>query len=228
MKRFWFFDLDGTLADTDGDIRLAWKAALADLGLACPTFDRDFIAGPPIDEMVKKLFPDRCADPAAAERLHISDEKRILRALEVYRETGKTITEHNEATKALPPRYRALWLGLRYQDRDEMRAALDRRVDAMMEAGLLEEVKALAASAPRNATALQAIGYKELLPVLDGEKALADGIAEVKLRTRQYAKRQLTWFRRNPQIHWLERREGQDFSEIVHTSTDYCLGNGVC
>ena len=77
MKRFWFFDLDGTLADTDGDIRLAWKAALADLGLACPTFDRDFIAGPPIDEMVKKLFPDRCADPAAAERL-IADVRTLF------------------------------------------------------------------------------------------------------------------------------------------------------
>lgn len=77
MKRFWFFDLDGTLADTDGDIRLAWKAALADLGLDCPTFDRDFIAGPPIDEMVKKLFPDRCADPAAAERL-IADVRTLF------------------------------------------------------------------------------------------------------------------------------------------------------
>ena len=178
-----------------------------------------------IEPLLREL---READPAAAHRLHASDEKRILRALEVYRETGKTITEHNEATKALPPRYRALWLGLRYQDRDEMKAALDRRVDAMMEAGLLEEVKALAASAPRSATALQAIGYKELLPVLDGEKTLADGIAEVKLRTRQYAKRQLTWFRRNPEIYWLERREGQDFSELVQISTDYLLKNGVC
>ncbi len=178
-----------------------------------------------IEPLLREL---RDADPAAADRLHASDAKRILRALEVYRETGKTITEHNEATKALPPRYRALWLGLRYQDRDEMKAALDRRVDAMMEAGLLEEVKTLAASAPRNATALQAIGYKELLPVLDGEKTLADGIAEVKLRTRQYAKRQLTWFRRNPKIHWLERREGQDFSELVQISTDYLLKNGVC
>lgn len=167
-------------------------------------------------------------DPAAASRLHPSDEKRILRALEVYRETGTTITEHNERTKALPPRYRAVWLGLRYQDREEMKAALDLRVDRMMEAGLLEEVRTLAASAPRNATALQAIGYKELLPVLDGEKTLAEGVAEVKLRTRQYAKRQLTWFRRNPAIYWLERRSGQDFSELVQISTDYLLNNGVC
>lgn len=170
----------------------------------------------------------RAVDPDAADRIHPADTKRILRALEVYRETGTTITAHNVATRSAPPRYRAIWLGLRYRDRDEMKAALDRRIDSMMKAGLLEEVRALAARVPRDATALQAIGYKELLPVLDGQKTLAEGVAEVKLRTRQYAKRQLTWFRRNGAIHWLERREGQDFSEIVHASTDYCLGNGVC
>lgn len=170
----------------------------------------------------------RAVDPDAAARIHPADEKRVLRALEVYRETGTTITAHNIATQSMPPRYRAIWLGLRYRDRDEMKAALDRRVDRMMEAGLLEEVRVLAARVPRDATALQAIGYKELLPVLDGEKTLAEGVAEVKLRTRQYAKRQLTWFRRNRDIYWLERREGRDFSEIVRVSTDYCLGKGVC
>ena len=178
-----------------------------------------------IEPLLRELS---AVDPAAAARLHPSDEKRILRALEVYRETGKTITEHNEITKTLPPRYRALWLGLRYRDREEMKAALDRRVDRMAEAGLLEEVRALAESAPRGATALQGIGYKELLPVLEGKKTFEEGIAEVKLRTRQYAKRQLTWFRRNPEIYWLERREGQDFSELVQDSTDYLLKEGVC
>ena len=170
----------------------------------------------------------REVDPAAAARIHPADEKRVLRALEVYRETGRTITAHNLATRALPPRYRALWLGLRYSDRAEMKAALDRRVDRMMEAGLLEEVRALSGRVPRDATALQAIGYKELLPVLDGEKTLQEGVEEVKLRTRQYAKRQLTWFRRNPEVYWLERREGQDFSEVVDASTNFLRANGVC
>ncbi|MBQ6986944.1 MAG: tRNA (adenosine(37)-N6)-dimethylallyltransferase MiaA [Oscillibacter sp.] len=170
----------------------------------------------------------REVDPDAAARIHPSDEKRILRALEVYRETGRTITAHNLATRALPPRYRAVWLGLRYSDRAEMKAALDRRVDHMMQAGLLEEVRALSERVPRDATALQAIGYKELLPVLDGEKTLQEGVEEVKLRTRQYAKRQLTWFRRNPGLHWLERREGQDFSEVVDASTNFLRANGVC
>ena len=170
----------------------------------------------------------REVDPDAAARIHPADEKRVLRALEVYRETGRTITAHNLATRALPPRYRAVWLGLRYSDRAEMKAALDRRVDRMMEAGLLEEVRALSARVPRDATALQAIGYKELLPVLDGEKTLQEGVEEVKLRTRQYAKRQLTWFRRNPEVYWLERREGQDFSEVVDASTNFLRANGVC
>ncbi|MBQ7681309.1 MAG: tRNA (adenosine(37)-N6)-dimethylallyltransferase MiaA, partial [Oscillibacter sp.] len=170
----------------------------------------------------------REVDPDAAARIHPSDEKRILRALEVYRETGRTITAHNLATRALPPRYRAVWLGLRYSDRAEMKAALNRRVDSMMKAGLLEEVRALSERVPRDATALQAIGYKELLPVLDGEKTLQEGVEEVKLRTRQYAKRQLTWFRRNPGLHWLERREGQDFSEVVDASTNFLRANGVC
>ena len=167
-------------------------------------------------------------DPEAAARIHPSDAKRLLRALEVYRETGETITAHNARTQTLPPRYRAVWLGLRYRDRDEMKAALDLRVDRMMEAGLLEEARALAAKVPRDATALQAIGYKELIPALDGEKPLPDCVEEIKLRTRQLAKRQLTWFRRNREMFWIERERGQDFSEVVRISTDYLLRLGVC
>ena len=167
-------------------------------------------------------------DPDAAARIHPSDEKRIVRALEVYGETGRTITAHNADTQALPPRYPALWLGLRYRDRGEMKDALDKRVDRMMEAGLLDEVRALAERVPPDATALQAIGYKELLPVLDGTISLEQGVADVKLRTRQLAKRQLTWFRRNHAIHWVERWDGQDFSEVFQDSTGYLLRCGVC
>ena len=115
--------------------------------------------GPLLEEL-------RRADPESAERLHPADEKRILRALEVYRETGKTITAHNEETKALPPRYGAVWIGLQFADRADMKALIDQRVDRMAEAGLLEEVRALLSRGlPRNATALQAIGYKEFLEI---------------------------------------------------------------
>ena len=168
------------------------------------------------------------ADPEAAERLHPSDEKRILRALEVWLETGKTITAHNEETKKLPPRYDAVWIGLRFEQREDMRALIDRRVDKMVEAGLLEEVRSLlAAGLPRESTALQAIGYKEFLGVLDGTVTVEQALEEVKLRSRQYAKRQLTWLRRNEAIHWIEWKKERDFERALQVSTEILAAEGV-
>lgn len=170
----------------------------------------------------------REVDPAAAERLHPADEKRILRALEVYRETGRTITAHNEETRALPPRYDAVWIGLQFRDRADMKRLIDRRVDRMAEAGLLEEVRALLGRGlPRNATALQAIGYKEFLGVLEGTATEAEALAEVKLRSRQYAKRQLTWLRRNPAIHWVFWEKDRDFARALQVSTEILSAAGV-
>ena len=177
--------------------------------------------GPLLEEL-------RQVDPAAAARLHPSDEKRILRALEVWRETGKTITAHNEETRALPPRYDAVWIGLQFADRADMKALIDRRVDAMAAAGLAEEVRALLAGGlPREATALQAIGYKEFLGVLEGAATEAEALAEVKLRSRQYAKRQLTWLRRNPAIHWIWWEGGRDFARALQDSTEILTAAGV-
>ena len=170
----------------------------------------------------------RQVDPQAAQRLHPADEKRIVRALEVYRETGQTITAHNEATRALPPRYDAVKIGLQFRDREDMKALIDRRVDRMSEAGLLDEVRALLARGlPREATALQAIGYKELLGVLDGTVSEAEALAEVKLRSRQYAKRQLTWLRRNPAIHWIFWEKDRDFARALQISTEILSAEGV-
>ena len=177
--------------------------------------------GPLLEEL-------RRADPESAERLHPADEKRILRALEVYRETGKTITAHNEETKALPPRYGAVWIGLQFADRADMKALIDQRVDRMAEAGLLEEVRALLSRGlPRNATALQAIGYKEFLGVLEGTATEAEALAEVKLRSRQYAKRQLTWLRRNPAIHWVFWEKDRNFARALQISTEILSAAGV-
>ncbi len=167
-------------------------------------------------------------DPASAARLHPSDTKRILRALEVWRETGQPLSALNAEERRRPPRYEATWLGLTFRDRGELRRRISARADAMAEAGLLEEVRALAASVPRNATAFQAIGYKELLPVLDGQRSLAEGMAEVKLRTGQFAKRQMSWFRRNPAIHWLVWEDVQDFPTALQISTNILTGSGVC
>ena len=181
------------------------------------------------EEGIEPLLMElRQVDPAAAERLHPADEKRILRALEVYLETGKTITAHNEETKRLPSRYDAVWIGLRFADREDMKALIDRRVDVMVEEGLLDEVRGLLESGqPRDATALQAIGYKEFLGVLDGSATEAEAIAEVKLRSRQYAKRQLTWLRRKTDIHWIEWEKERDFGRALQVSTEILTAAGV-
>ena len=178
--------------------------------------------GPLLEEL-------RQVDPEAAERLHPADEKRILRALEVYAETGETISAHNARTAALPPRYDAVWIGLQFADRSDMKALIDRRVDAMAKAGLLEEVRALVRSGvPRDATALQAIGYKELLAVGEHGEGLAEALEEVKLRSRQYAKRQLTWLRRNGDIHWITWGKERDFARAMQVSTEILAAAGVC
>ena len=155
-------------------------------------------------------------DPESAGRLHPSDRKRIIRALEVYRETGITITEHNRRTRQVPDRYRPLWLGLDFSDRAALYRRIDRRVEVMLEAGLLEEIRSLLDSGiPETCTAMQAIGYKEFLPVLRGERPLSDAAAEVCQSSRRYAKRQLTWFRRNRNMHWILRKENQSSDEII-------------
>ena len=159
-------------------------------------------------------------DLAAYERIQPADEKRIIRALEVWYETGKTITQHNLETQQQPPRYQAVTIGLNFQERPQLWRRIDQRVDEMMELGLAEEVKCLLASGvSRDCTAMQAIGYKELAAV-SGQGDLATAVEEVKLRTRQYAKRQLTWFRRNKATHWYLWGAEPDFAACRQASTE--------
>ncbi|MGM9590044.1 MAG: tRNA (adenosine(37)-N6)-dimethylallyltransferase MiaA [Faecousia sp.] len=158
----------------------------------------------------------RSIDPDAAAKLHLSDRKRIIRALEVYYETGETITAHNLKTQAIPPRYTPLWLGLDFEDRAELYRRIDQRVDIMLEQGLVEEISALLASGiPEKCTAMQAIGYKEFVSALDGRCTIEEAADEVRKSSRHYAKRQLTWFRRNKRIHWLTRTTGESTEEII-------------
>ena len=158
-------------------------------------------------------------DPEAAAKLHLSDRKRIIRALEVYLETGETITEHNRKTREIPPKYSPLWLGLDFADRGELYRRIDLRVDIMLEMGLIAEIEALLASGiPARCTAMQAIGYKEFVSALNGEETLTQAAEEVKKASRHYAKRQLTWFRRNSAMHWLVRQTGQGGDEILETA----------
>ena len=171
----------------------------------------------------------RRIDPQAAAKLHPRDEKRIIRALEVWQETGQTITEHDRWERQRPPKYDALYIGLDFIDRQDLRDRIDRRVDSMVAGGLLAEVETLLASGlPREATALQAIGYKQFLPVAE-KKAIAEtAIEEVKLRSRQYAKRQLTWLRRNPEIFWVRWGHEPNFPEGLQKATEYLHSRGLC
>ena len=165
------------------------------------------------EAMLRKL---RAVDPDAAARLHPADEKRIIRALEVYAETGRTITQHNLETQQIPPRYRPVWIGLDYLDRAVLYRRIDLRVDLMLQAGLLDEIRALLARgvSPRT-TAMQAIGYKEFFDALEGRSRLSAAADLCKQRSRNYAKRQLTWFRRNPQLCWLRMTGQEDFAQIL-------------
>ncbi|MBE6958362.1 MAG: tRNA (adenosine(37)-N6)-dimethylallyltransferase MiaA [Ruminococcaceae bacterium] len=163
--------------------------------------------------MLEKL---RAVDPESAEKLHLADRKRIIRALEVYEETGQSITAHNKRTQALPPRYNPLWLGLDFDPRQKLYDRINLRVSLMLEQGLITEIQQLLKSGiPAKCTAMQAIGYKEFVDALEGKCSVEEAAEEVRKASRHYAKRQLTWFRRNSNMHWLIRKEGEEFSKIL-------------
>ena len=155
-------------------------------------------------------------DPEAAAKLHLADRKRILRALEVYYETGETITAHNLKTQAIPDKYKAVWFGLEDADRADLYARIDNRVLEMVKLGLIDEIRGLLdRGISERSTAMQAIGYKEFLDALAGRCTMEDAIARVQQSSRHYAKRQLTWFRRNKAMHWLIRQKGETTKEIL-------------
>ena len=162
-------------------------------------------------------------DPALAERLHPNNLGRVLRALEVYRVTGIPMSEHQRRSRLTPARYEPCMLGICFRDREKLYERIDRRVDLMMERGLLDEAREV--SSRYGGTARQAIGYKELQPYLEGRAPLEECVARLKQATRNYAKRQLTWFRRDGRIRWLCADEfsspaelAQKAAELVHNS----------
>ena len=162
-------------------------------------------------------------DPEAAQRAQ-GNPRRVIRALEVYYETGETITEHNRRTQAQPPRYRPVWIGLDFTQRQDLYDRIDRRVEIMLEMGLLNEIRTLLSSGiPEKATALQAIGYKEFVDALAGRCPLEEAVALVQQASRRYAKRQLTWFRRNPDMHWILRRPDTPAGEIMESARQILL-----
>lgn len=167
-------------------------------------------------------------DPDAAARIHPNDEKRIIRALEVYLSTGKTISQHDRESRQVPDRYTPLTIALSFKDRADLWKRIDRRVDGMMERGLEQEVRRLLAEGvPPGCTAMQAIGYKEIAAAILEGRPVSEGAEEVKLRSRQYAKRQLTWFRRNQDAHWFLWDKIPDFSSALAFSTELAADSGL-
>ena len=165
----------------------------------------------------------RNTDPKSAQEIHPRNIKRIIRALEFYRQTGKKISEHNETQRQKESPYNYAYFVLN-DERSRLYERIDRRVDLMMEQGLLEEVRALRERGVRkDSTAMQGLGYKELYAYLDGEYPLDEAVRIIKRDTRHFAKRQITWFKREKNVVWADRSViGQDDEKLADYMLD-CL-----
>jgi len=166
-------------------------------------------------------------DPESADRLHPNNLKRVIRALEVFEQTGLTIGELNRQNKRPDPKYDAVMIGLCPADRQMLYDRIDRRVDQMLELGLLEETRALLEDGTLTGTAMQAIGYKELLGFLNGEQSLAECVELLKQRSRNYAKRQMTWLKRDDRIHWIYYNSNEELPLVLQETTKYLQKHGV-
>lgn len=170
----------------------------------------------------------RSVDPARAEKLHPNDRKRLVRALEIFRVTGKTITAFDEESRAAPPRYRSCTIALSYEDRALLYRRIDLRVEEMFRRGLVREVEGLLdAGVTRADTAMQAIGYKEIVEALRGECTLEEAKARICLSSRRYAKRQLSWLRGKPEVHWQLWKNEANYQEACLFSTKVLENSGI-
>lgn len=163
-------------------------------------------------------------DPVAAQKIHPNNTVKVTRALEVYYSNGKTITQQVEASRSVPSPYEPLYIGVSRKNRAELYNSINKRVDCMLENGLLCEAENYYSKA-HSKTAVNAIGYKELKPYLDGEKSLEACVDDLKKATRHYAKRQLTWFGRNENINWFYSDcysdPGEMYSDIFSLINDF-------
>ncbi|MCR5310699.1 MAG: tRNA (adenosine(37)-N6)-dimethylallyltransferase MiaA [Lachnospiraceae bacterium] len=181
--------------------------------------DTDFRAN--LERTAKEQGPDvlyerlKAVDPASCEIIHKNNVKRVIRALEFYNETGTPISEHNQRQKENPPAYDFLFFVIT-DDRALLYERIDKRVDKMMAAGLVDEVKHLKdMGLTKENISMQGIGYKEILDFLDGNTTLDEAVYNVKINSRHYAKRQITWFKRDKDAVWIHRAQYPDTEEIV-------------
>ena len=166
-------------------------------------------------------------DPESARQLHPNNLKRVIRALEVFEQTGMTIGAFNRRNKRPAPKYQAVKLGLCPADRQILYDRIDRRVEQMLREGLIEETRRLRDSGCLTGTAAQAIGYKELLGYLSGQAPLAECVALLKQHSRNYAKRQLTWLKRDSSIHWIYYTAQEELPAVLQEATEYLQNHGV-
>lgn len=170
-------------------------------------------------EGAEKLYSELSKiDPKSAEKIHSNNIKKVIRALEIYYATGRKISEQVDLSRLSGTPYECVIIGLTSKDRQYLYDRINRRVDKMLELGLLEEAREFY-SVYGVKTANQAIGYKEILPYLQGEKSLGECVEHLKMQTRRYAKRQLTWFRRNEKIRFLSIDE-LDKDELFNAATE--------
>lgn len=170
----------------------------------------------------------KAIDPDAAEKIHPNNVVRVVRAMEIYRTTGKTLTEQNKMSHNVESDIAPLYIGINYSDREKLYDRINLRVDLMLEAGLLEEAKDFFESNPSK-TAFNAIGYKELKPFLDGNLSFDVCVENLKRETRRYAKRQITWFKRNNKINWVfaDKQSKEDLYKSVDDLINDYLGGDV-
>lgn len=155
-------------------------------------------------------------DSKSADEIHPNNVKRVIRALEIYKTSGRTKSEIDSESKIFESKYDCLQIGIKYENRDILYDRINLRVDKMMQTGLLEETKELleAGVFEANATAAQAIGYKELLSYFNNEKTLISAVEDLKMATRRYAKRQMTWFSAHGNVNWLVA-DDKNLAELV-------------
>lgn len=161
----------------------------------------------------------REVDPETAAELHENNVSRVIRALEVYKTTGHTIAQAKRESRNVPSPYEFILLTLDFEPRELLHERINRRVDIMLKNGLEQEARRCFEQ-PDRPTAAQAIGCKELYPYFRGEKSLEECVEELKLRTRQYAKRQLTWFRRDSRFSRIIIQPGEGLPDVISAARE--------
>jgi len=191
------FDIDFTENDSDQSLRIRLEQTASQKGAAC------------LHEMLRRI------DPAAAAQIHENNVKRVIRAIEFYQKTGTRISDHNEAERKKKSPYHLFYYVLT-TDREVLYDRINQRVDKMMEQGLVEEVKQLVQmGCTRDMVSMQGLGYKEILDYLEGNRSLEEAVCILKRDTRHFAKRQLTWFKREKEARWLNLPDFQYDMEKV-------------